>query len=268
MDFSIKKLAGDTEHMEKSSKQMNTALNTRKSVIILQPHGLGDIIFCQGIASHYRNGGYKVYWPVIEEYIHDLRRHYPDIIWLPENLYVSERLFEVEKVKYDLLHAICAPIRWSNTFQKVEYWEVMKAKYDMYGLDWTKWNESSKWIRDMFKEDELMGFTGAESGTPYNLISEFWGSSANALNRAPVEPDNELKSIHIKKLEGYSLFDWAKVMENAEQIHFVSSSNIYMLETLNLKAKEIHIYTRGADKNGHKNYSYLLRKYSDRYILH
>jgi hypothetical protein len=63
-------------------------------------------------------------------------------------------------------------------------------------------------------------------------------------------------------MEGYSLFDWAAVMEQAVEIHTVSTSIIYLLELLHLRA---HIYIRRPDERSHSYYDYLLEQ---KHILH
>ena len=42
-----------------------------KTCLIIQPAGLGDIFFCQKIATHYsKNLGFKVIWPVYEHFLY------------------------------------------------------------------------------------------------------------------------------------------------------------------------------------------------------
>lgn len=233
----------------------------RKAVLIYQPFGLGDAIFAQGIAQYYIRGGYKVYWPVIDEYLKDLERAYPDIIWLPENMYLSPGKYNVETVQYDLLHALFAPLFWSNTFGGVlnEYKNVMRLKYDMYGLDWTTWKDHGQWKRNAFKEMELMELVGVYPGQKFNLVSTEFARDKTA--HVP-EILNGLSTIHVKKLEGFSLFDWAGVMERATEIHFVSSSNIFLLEMLSLDAERINIYLRKPNETSHQNYDYILRSHN------
>lgn len=236
-----------------------------KSALVLQPFGLGDCIFAQGIAHYFINGGYKVYWPVIQDYLTDLKRAYPKIEWLPENLYVSptnDKIVDLN-IKYELLHAISVPIRWSNTFHGVEYAQVMRAKYDMYGLDWTKWTQHAMWERNFFKEKELV----ADNVGEYNLVSMDWGSPGGKQNTVKVKyPDNGLHTRRMVKINGCSLFDWATVIENATTIHFVASANIFILEMLDLKAKEIHLYPRLPDQPHHNFYKYILKRHN--YIFH
>jgi hypothetical protein len=50
-------------------------------------------------------------------------------------------------------------------------------------------------------------------------------------------------------LDGFTLFDWSKIIENASEIHTVSTSNLFLLETLTLKADKINIYPRKPREN-------------------
>lgn len=233
-----------------------------KSVIIDQPFGLGDCIFAQGIAQYYIQGGYKVYWPVRQMYLADLKRAYPDVNWMNEDFYHGND----PQIRYDLLHALYAPIRRSDTFTGSKYYTVMRNKYDMYGLNWRDWRKHAQWKRDIFKEKELLELHGINEGDRFNLIStEFGGGSFGPIvNPIQVAP-NGMKSVFIKKLDTYSLFDWSLMMSMATQIHFVSSSNIYLLEMLDLKAEEIHIYPRKPREMDHSYYDYILERH--KYIL-
>lgn len=225
-----------------------------KSVVILQKHGLGDCIFAQGIAQHYMRGGYKVYWPVMQEYIATLKFAYPAINWIHDDWYSRD-----DQVRWDLLHSLCAPLFHSNTFVGAPYKDVMRAKYDMYNLDWHTWRDHARWNRNIFKERELAEACGIYEGDRYNLISREFGS--NPTKSVPIDVNNGNKTVFIKQIEGFSLFDWAMLMQNATEIHFVESSNIYLLEMLELRAESINLYARLPDKNHHNDYSYILEKH-------
>ena len=234
-----------------------------KSVIINQPFGLGDCIFAQGVAHYYMAGGYKVYWPVKQLYLNDLRRAYPTVNWMHENMFHDGN----DAIRYDLLHALYAPIFWGNTFTGQPYHTAMRAKYDMYGLDWKTWRNHAQWKRDVFKEEELFEMHNINKDSKFNLISrKFGGGSFDQIKVDVPEPHNGLNTIFIKQMDGYSLFDWAPMMAAATTIHFVSSSNIYLLEMMDLKATEIHLYPREPRETDHKNYEYILERH--KYILH
>ncbi len=46
-------------------------------ILIDQPAGLGDIIFCQKLADHVIDLGYEVIWPVSVEYLEVSQEAYP-----------------------------------------------------------------------------------------------------------------------------------------------------------------------------------------------
>ena len=46
-----------------------------KQCLIKQPAGLGDIILCQKIADTIIKRGYKIIWPVIDQYYDTLTKH-------------------------------------------------------------------------------------------------------------------------------------------------------------------------------------------------
>lgn len=229
------------------------------SALIQQPFGLGDCIFSQGVARHFMRLGYKIYWPVTEKYINGLRRAYPEINWISENFtgLTSEEREEV-------INARAVPIRWSDTIMNVPYERVMRAKYDMYKLDWSMWRVYAKWNRNAENENFLYDNLVGSDTTQYNIVSEYYTGSFKQ-GQMPFVGNNGLRTIRISPLGEYSLFDWAKVIENATEIHFVASSNIYLLELLELKADKICIYTRKPDQPHHKFYDYILRNHD--YIL-
>ena len=101
----------------------------------------------------------------------------------------------------------------------------------------------------------------------FNLISrKFGGGSFDEINVDVPDPNNGLNTIFIKRMEGFSLFDWAALMAAATNIYMVASSNIYLLEMMELRAQEIHLYPRLPRETDHRNYQYILQRH--RYTLH
>lgn len=220
-----------------------------KSCLVLQPHGLGDCIFAQGLVKQL--GFDEVVWPVTEQYKYDLQRAYPDILWWNENLHRA--IHTISK------QMIALPIRWSDTITGVGYRHVMRAKYDMYGLDYKTWINYAMWKRNPTNELELFKLTDQE---PYNLIcANFTGQFKTKI----IHVNNGLRNIYLNPINGYSLFDWAMVMEKATEIHFVASSSLYMLECLSPQAEKIWIYQRGADEP-HNRYDYLFNRHKYIYV--
>ena len=50
-----------------------------------------------------------------------------------------------------------------------------------------------------------------------------------------VEYNGDKKIIKLEHVEGYSVFDWCKVFENAAEIHMIETCFLYILEKLTLR---------------------------------
>lgn len=240
----------------------------------LQSFGIGDIIFCQTLANEWIAEGHDVLWGVQKDWIEGLQRAYPNVQWvdyrtLPFNyMRQDEHDHQWNGQTYRVI-----PLRWSVENCGVQYKDCMKSKYAMFGKDWQDWRKGAMWQRDKDKEYILLNEApntdlpfGEESTIgQYNLIHEEFGSDVQFTRRIKV--DNGLPNVYVRQIPGYSLFDWAAVYENATTIHAVSSSNIYIMEMLDLKATEIKLYKRDRVINlktytePHSHYDYILQKH-------
>lgn len=230
----------------------------------LQAFGIGDCIFTASLGKHWTEQGDRVIWGVEPHFVEALNRAYPFIT------YVDKRILSIDynvKVRMPYADGIIEPIRWSDSIMKVQYWQVMRAKYDMYGLDFNTWRD----VKPQRSNKEVALLTSLGIGTDhngllnrYNLISPYYGS--NSQFKAPIEVNNGLPNIYMTSIEGYSIFDWQVVIENAFTIHAVSSSIVYLLELLSLNATEVHLYPRHMEKETWwKNIEYLCTK---KYVIH
>jgi hypothetical protein len=142
--------------------------------------------------------------------------------------------------------------------------EAMTSKYSMYNLNPEMWRELF-WQRDMNKEQalkELLNIKGE-----YCLIFNEFGNITDGGASRKDFPITEitLPIILSKRLPNYTLLDWSGIIENATIIHAVLSSNIYLFEMLNLKAKEVHLYSR---RLGEKDFEMVRPILTKDYILH
>jgi hypothetical protein len=230
-------------------------------VLINQPFGVGDILFCQSIAQHYVKMGHKVLWPVEPVYV-SLQKHFPDIFFIDRNLLT----IDLDKQGFRVEAGISIiPIRFSDTVQQVPYKDVMRAKYDMLRMDFRRWKENCVIKRDVEKEKELYyQKLGLQDGERFVLVSENFTTGGKRQRSLPVS--TELKIIYMTPVDGFTIIDWLMVIERAEIIHAVSSANIYLFELFELSAKRIHLYIRRPNESSHINYEYLLSK-TKPYIL-
>lgn len=230
-------------------------------VLVLQAFGIGDCIFAQSIAHHFLEQNIEVLWPVRDEYYDGLNMAYPKVKWIPQSI-VKDPLFEIKEKTY-VSGILISPIRWSDSYMKVPYKEVMRAKYAMYGLDWKTWRNHAMPERNYDREHQLMDYLGISPKTKYNLIATQFGmSGARAVD---IQVTNGFKNVNMEIVPGFHLFDWCGVIENADTIHAVSSSTLYLFEVMKLRASEVHLYVR---KGVEANFSFVDYLFTKNYILH
>lgn len=180
---------------------------------------------------------------------------------MPDSI-VKPELFDIkEKIEYDGM--LVAPIRWSDSYMKLPYKDVMKAKYLMYDLDWKTWRDYAMPERNAEREEALIRHLGIAQHEPYNLLSVNFGSGTK--RTVDISVSNNFRNVEMDFVQGYSMFDWCSIIERARTIHAVSSSSLYLFELLNLMAEEIHIYTR---KPMEKNLDFVKPLFTKNYILH
>ncbi len=232
----------------------------KPKAVMLQPFGLGDNIFTITLCNLLIQDGYEIIYPVQAHFIEGLQRAYPHINWVSCKEYAADYNCKEDKVINGVRHI---PIRWSDGWNGTPYTKCMSNKYEMYGLDWHIWRDGAMWQRDEAKEESLYQMlTGGK--TPYRLVNDTFGSELK--HKVNIPNSASWKTIRMSAIDGYSLFDWAKVIENATEIHTVSTSIIYILEMLELKCKEVNLYNRPIKGQGLDNIDYILERH--KYVFH
>lgn len=225
--------------------------------LILQHWGLGDCIFAQGVAHHFLENGHEVIWPVKSKFLEGLSFAYPLIKWCScEEM--DPRTFEQDNdlIKGDLR---IIPLRFSDSILKIDKSLHMKAKYMAYGLDYRTWRNFARYKRNLRKELELAELMNIDLGSEYSLINENF-----SLGVRKIRCKNKSK-FNMKELQGYSLFDFSTIIEHAKEIHMVDSAMFYLVELLDLSAREIHLYSRYPFNDSFSHTDYLFTK---KYKLH
>lgn len=230
-----------------------------KLLIIQQYFGAGDCIWGQAIANDFIKEGYKVLWPIMPSFVEGFNRAYPNVTFIDYNLvkvnYENKEFKEIDGI-------LMLPMRYSEHLMGKPYKFHMESKYSFLDKDWRTWKRGATYKRDQNKESDLMKILGIGPG-PYNLISTTFGSGGQ--HKIEISVNNDYKNIEMRNIEGYSIFDWSGVIENAETIHAVSSASLYLFELLDTIAKEIHLYCRKPIEHDFKFVEFL---FSKPYILH
>lgn len=237
-----------------------------KTAYIIQPGKLGDLIVTTPIAKFYYDKGYKIKWAVFNNFLNYFK--YFDFIEpitydcklenyhsstranfnsqqeqaKIQNFYINAyRDMEMKIAQEDLLLDISwgffsSPMKNNCLIKPFD--EQNRNWIDMrYHLGRTplkeRWNFS--WIRNEEKEDKLLNFIKEFSKKKYG--SEKYSICHNY--------SNNLRNIKLKNqinfsyIEGYEIFDWYKVLLNAESIACVDSSLCNFVEVIpELKEKK------------------------------
>lgn len=215
--------------------------------VIYQPAGMGDIFFLQKMVKHYESRGYTVTMPVLshlvwlKDYLNagivDIQDEFPmkhragehGVITEGDDIYISTHTA-------DLTH---------------NDGRIMTSKYSMVGLDSSDWANFFSFYRDYGMEQRLYDVLGFEEDSRYIVSSSFCGTPPghSDFGNIPINNPDNLPVVRMGLLDGFNLFDWCKVLENAERIFIVNTSTNYILEKLELKAKEYVIYSKNPNNH-------------------
>lgn len=225
-------------------------MESKKPMIINAFHGLGDIIFSIQIYRALIDQGFNVIHPYLDVY-GPIWKHWPEIFWIPKqllNINYDYKSF-IKRQDYEIL-----PLRWSSPAN----FQVMKAKYDMVDMDFMEWRKVT-WIRDHRAEDHIFNSLGLKEGEKYFFVNTMFQHNDQGKVHIPIPAG--VKVVKLRKMPGFTLMDWAKVLENATEIHTVGTSINYIMDPdfLNITCP-IHLYIRRPNETNFNSYNYLLKK--------
>lgn len=217
----------------------------KKPVIIFQPKAIGDILFVQKIAHHYTSQGRKVIFPIMKEneWIRNgIER--PEMLEMPL-LEKEEFLFNDQFMALGMIQAMSPMETADYTFLSLYFcWKydpmrVMQLKYDIANLNAYDWASYVKLRRDRAKEERLFAELGLNDGQPYALVNEHCSN-----RHIPFPGSTPEKMVQLANMPGYTLFDWATVIERAARIVTVDTSLVLLVEILQAGGKPLHLVSR------------------------
>lgn len=194
--------------------------------LINQPSGLGDILFTQKIASYYISKGYNVIWPVL-----------PQLEYVKEYLKQDGLEFkDYTNQQFDLV----LPLRTADRYFEGSW---QHAKYKLVNLDWSDWASYLKksFYRNLQKESELQNHLNIQED--YALVLRRYGTIPHCKFK-DFEVKTDKRIIELDIIDGFTLFDWCGVIENASELWMVDSSVFYLIEILDIKAKVLKCFPR------------------------
>jgi len=220
-----------------------------KKCLIRQPSGLGDIIFTLKIAEHYKNLGYDVIWPVIDSFtwLSDYISGYTFYSKGDNNynapLKQLDEYYEVYNQINPIFNENFVYLPLQSADKHFPNLKIMQSKYRMVNLDYSDWVNYFNFSRNLEKENELFIKLGLSDDREYCLVSRNYGSPPNYL-KFPMDIKTKLKTVELGFVEGYTLFDWSKVIENAKEMYLIDSSINYLIDKLDIRSDNLNLYSR------------------------
>jgi hypothetical protein len=225
-----------------------------KTIGIIQPGRLGDIFICLPIAKYYSDKGYKVYWPVMVDFVNlcHFIADYALFIPVTSNVYkcVDEAQTALKDFKVTKIIDIAATFPGSNCTE--EYVKLGDGfgpeKFDEFKYRLAKVPFKNKWdlqyTRDLDRENEVYNLYVKEK--KYDVVS-----LKHSRGEANVQVLSKNQVIHIN--EKHRIVDWRKVLEGAENIVLVDSAMANFVEQLNLPNKKVLVHKPGQPTPTFKN---------------
>jgi len=201
-----------------------------KPCLIKQPAGIGDIFFCQKIARVMMQNRYQVIWPLrpdihwIKDYIKDIYFPTTDDDFLGKDIY--------ERGAGAVIEENGAFISTATADMTHNDGKIMSSKYSMLGLDHSDWKEYFKFERNIDKENDLYyNVLGLKDDSEFVFINNLYNTDIR--DSELLSPENyDLPVVELKILEGFTLFDWCKVLEKAKSVFTINTSINYLIDVL------------------------------------
>lgn len=221
-----------------------------KTCFVYQPSGVGDIVFTQKIARHYKELGYKVVWPLYQyfawmrPYLAQEGVEFPILSndrKILEEFENSDKfyylmgstfaLFRKPVVAVDFVYLSCGPATLIND-------EMMSAKYSVADVSYDGWQDFVCINRNWQQEHDLFyNVLGLTDNTKYTLINE--NCSSHRIDIPPVGV-----SVYMKEIPGYTIFDWITVIERCSRLITIDTSLPHLAEVFLPKHVPCHLLNR------------------------
>lgn len=227
-----------------------------KPCIIKQPAGIGDIFFCQKIARVMMQNKYQVIWPLrpdiawIRDYIKDIYFPTTDDVFPGKDIYDQVAGYVIED-SGAFISTATADITHNDG-------KIMRSKYSMLGLDHDDWQEYFLFDRNLDKENELYyNVLKLEDDSEFVFINNLYNTDIKDSNLLSKD-QFDLPVVELEIINGFTLFDWCKVLEKAKKIHTINTSINYIIDVLDTSYDEYVIYAH--DENNKTEIDYLFKK--------
>jgi len=195
--------------------------------------------------------GYEIIWPLRD-----------DILWLGDYIkgitFCSRSDNFPGKEYYGQDSVIITPNFVYLGIMRPHLWgigddRIMSSKYHVMNMNCLDWRDGLTFDRNLDKEDDLYyNVLGLKDDSEFVFINNLYNTDIR--DSKLLSPENyDLPVVELKILEGFTLFDWCKVLENATEIHTVHTAVNYVIDKLDIKCKKYFMY----QGNHHSDVKYI-----------
>lgn len=235
-------------------------------VLINQPVGLGDIIWIQPIVDTYISRGYRVWYPVKDIYLDQVRAFMPKtgLYWVSDHedfpmksLYMQDEINIQERDEF-----LYMPITYAD--RHYPHSSIMMSKYYFAKHPLVNWHTHFCVQRDYGREEALMRQYNLFEHD-YILVNQNFGTYPDYKSRL-INFDSQGRKLHYLNIEedmqnGFHIFDWIGAIEKAAAIHSVETSLCYFIDKY-AKSVNINMYEKRREHdspNYYRNVSLVYR---------
>ena len=220
-------------------------------VIINQPFGVGDVLFLSPLVAQLDVE--HIVWPIVDHYY-----------WVKDYVKINNLTFikssEFNPSNYE--GYVEVPLQHAHALiPQAE--DCMEAKYMLLEADPELWR-TLNFTRNTEKETQLKQYLNINPNDKFIFVNNnFAGPEYNY--KVDIKPQTNLRIIHQEYIDGFTLLDWCGVLEQANEIHTVSTAIFFVIEALKLERTPLHLYPR---KPIDKDLSPIKTLISNRWICH
>lgn len=215
-----------------------------KKLGIIQTRGLGDIIIALPIADYYREQGWEIYWPVAEAWVEQLNSVAPWIKWIPIIVDQGPFFYDIPMQRLrnfgvDEVLCLYQSLTGHPEFTKEPWFQHVsfdRYKYYKAGVPFHRKWELDKCITRNPKREAELYFKKVKNP---NYVVTHLQSSVGPVRYDPAIIPDGWDVINITD-EGY-VFDWIKIIENAQAVIMVDSAFANMTDQLNIPVDKYFI---------------------------
>jgi hypothetical protein len=122
----------------------------------------------------------------------------------------------------------------------------MLSKYKEARVDSCDWLNYFKYNRNISKEKELYYDVLGLHNKKYQLINTGIGGPGHESSWKIPWVNQNLLIVNLRKIHGFTIFDWLYTIENSVEMHLMETSICYLIESLVTIPKKFHLFSRSS----------------------